>query len=61
MNYKDIILVQNTRYEDLNGNKESGNDKELGKYWASLGDVYINDAFGTLHRKHASNYAIAKI
>lgn len=60
MNYKDIILVQNTRYEDLNGNKESGNDKELGKYWASLGDVYINDAFGTLHRKHASNYAIAK-
>lgn len=59
MDNKDIILVQNTRYEDLDGKKESGNDKELGKYWASLGDVFINDAFGTLHRSHASNVGIA--
>ena len=56
---KDIILVQNTRYEDLDGKKESSNDKELGKYWASLGDVFINDAFGTIHRAHASNVGIA--
>lgn len=56
---KEIILVQNTRYEDLDGKKESSNDKELGKYWASLGDVFINDAFGTLHRSHASNVGIA--
>lgn len=55
----DIILVENTRFEDLEGNKESGNDKELGKYWASLGDIYINDAFGTAHRAHASNVGIA--
>ena len=55
----DIILVQNTRYEDLNGKKESGNDEELGKYWASLGEVFINDAFGTIHRAHASNCGIA--
>ena len=56
----DVLLVQNTRYEDLNGKKESGNDEELGAYWASLGDVFINDAFGTIHRAHASNCGIAK-
>ncbi len=56
---KEILLIQNTRYEDLNGKKESGNDEELGKYWASLGEVFINDAFGTIHRAHASNVGIA--
>ena len=55
----DIILVQNTRYEDLDGKKESENNEELGKYWASLGEVFINDAFGTIHRAHASNCGIA--
>lgn len=60
MKNKDIILVENTRFEDLNGKLESGNDEELGKYWASLGDVFINDAFGTCHRAHASNVGIAK-
>lgn len=59
MNNKDIILVQNTRYEDLEGKKESKNDPELGAYWASLGDVFVNDAFGTIHRAHASNVGIA--
>lgn len=60
MKNKDIILVENTRYEDLDGKKESGNDEELGAYWASLGDIFINDAFGTCHRSHASNVGIAK-
>lgn len=55
----DVLLIQNTRYEDLDGKKESKNDKELGEYWASLGDVFINDAFGTIHRAHASNVGIA--
>ena len=55
----DVILVQNTRYEDLDGKKESSNDSELGQYWASLGDIFINDAFGTSHRAHASNVGIA--
>ena len=59
MNDGDVVLVQNTRYEDLDGKKESSNDEELGKYWASLGDVFINDAFGTIHRAHASNVGIA--
>ncbi len=54
-----VLLVENTRFEDIDGNKESGNDPELGKYWASLGDIYINDAFGTAHRAHASNVGIA--
>lgn len=55
----EVLLVENTRFEDIDGNKESGNDPELGKYWASLGDIYINDAFGTAHRAHASNVGIA--
>lgn len=54
-----IILLENTRFEDVDGKKESGNDIELGKYWASLGDVFINDAFGTSHRAHASNVGVA--
>ena len=56
---KEVLLMENTRFEDLDGNKESGNDIELGKYWASLGDIFINDAFGTCHRAHASNVGIA--
>ncbi len=55
----DVVLVQNTRYEDLAGEKESKNDPELGEYWAALGEVFINDAFGTIHRAHASNVGIA--
>lgn len=59
LNAGDVLLVENTRFEDLDGKKESGNDPELGKYWASLGDVFVNDAFGTAHRAHASNVGIA--
>lgn len=59
MEQGDIILMENTRFEDLNGNLESGNDGNLGKYWANLGDIFINDAFGTCHRSHASNVGIA--
>lgn len=55
----DVLLFENTRFEDIVGKKESGNDPELGKYWASLGDVFVNDAFGTAHRAHASNVGIA--
>ena len=55
----EVLLMENTRFEDLNGKKESGNDEELGKYWASLADIFINDAFGTSHRAHASNVGIA--
>lgn len=60
-NLKDgeILMFENTRFEDLDGKKESKNDPELGKYWASLGDVFVNDAFGTAHRAHASNVGIA--
>lgn len=55
----EILLMENTRFEDLNNKAESSNSEELGKYWASLGDIYINDAFGTSHRSHASNVGIA--
>jgi len=55
----DILMFENTRFEDLDGKKESKNDPELGAYWASLGDVFVNDAFGTAHRSHASNVGIA--
>ncbi|ERJ12318.1 phosphoglycerate kinase [Haloplasma contractile] len=55
----EVLVFENTRFEDLDGKKESKNDPELGKYWASLGDVFVNDAFGTAHRNHASNVGIA--
>ena len=58
---KDVLLIENTRYEDLDGKKESSCDMELAKYWASLGDIFINDAYGTCHRAHASNVGIAKL
>lgn len=59
LNEGDVLLVENTRFEDLDGKKESKNNPELGKYWASLGDVFVNDAFGTAHREHASNVGIS--
>ncbi|MCG1406526.1 phosphoglycerate kinase [Staphylococcus epidermidis] len=59
LNEGDVLLVENTRFEDLDGKKESKNDPELGKYWESLGDVFVNDAFGTAHREHASNVGIS--
>jgi phosphoglycerate kinase len=55
----DVLLFENTRFEDLDGKKESGNDAKLGQYWASLGDEFVNDAFGTAHRSHASNVGIS--
>ena len=55
-----VLLVENTRFEDVDGKKESKNDAELGQYWASLGDgIFVNDAFGTAHRAHASNVGIS--
>ena len=50
----EVLLMQNTRYEK----GESKNDEELGKYWASLGDLYVSDAFGSVHRAHASTVGI---
>lgn len=55
----EVLMFENTRFEDLDGKKESKNDPELGKYWASLGDIFVNDAFGTAHRAHASNVGIS--
>ena len=55
---KEVLLIENTRYEDLNGKLESGCNDDLASYWASLGDVFVNDAFGTSHRRHASTYGI---
>ena len=56
---KEVLMFQNTRFEDLDGKKESKNNPELGAYWASLGEVFVNDAFGTAHRAHASNVGIS--
>ena len=50
----EIVLLQNTRYEK----GEEKNDPELGKYWASLGDLFVIDAFGSVHRAHASTVGI---
>ena len=50
----EVLLMQNTRYQK----GESKNDPELGEYWASLGDAFVMDAFGSAHRAHASTYGI---
>ncbi|MDO5440625.1 MAG: phosphoglycerate kinase [Erysipelotrichaceae bacterium] len=54
MNEGEVVLMQNTRYEK----GESKNDPDLGKYWASLGDLFVEDAFGSVHRAHASTVGI---
>ncbi|MEF2690444.1 MAG: phosphoglycerate kinase [Bacilli bacterium] len=57
----DIVMLENTRWEDYPNKLESNNDESLSKYWASLGDIFIDDAFGLAHRAHASNVGIANI
>lgn len=57
LNDGEIVLMQNTRYEK----GESKNDPELAKYWASLGDLFVEDAFGSVHRAHASTAGIPSI
>lgn len=60
LNENRLVMLENTRYEDLPSSYESGCNDELSKYWASVGDLFVNDAFGTTHRRHASNYGISK-
>lgn len=56
----EIVLLENTRYEDFPKKLESSCDEALSKYWASLGDIYVLEAFGSAHRCHASTYGISK-
>ncbi len=57
---KEIMLLENTRFNDVSNNLESGCSEELSKFYASLCDVFINDAFASSHRKHASTYGVTK-
>ncbi|MCE5300201.1 MAG: phosphoglycerate kinase [Spirochaetia bacterium] len=52
----DVVLLENLRFY----NEEEANDPEFAKKLASLGDIYINDAFGTAHRAHASTEGVCK-
>jgi len=52
----DVVLLENLRFHP----EEEANDPEFAKKLASLADVYVNDAFGTVHRAHASTEGIAK-
>ena len=54
-----IVMLENTRYFDIDNKKESDNDEELSKFFASLADIYINDAFGVCHRQAASVVGVA--
>ena len=56
----EIIVLENTRFEDIPNKLESGNDPQLAMYWAGLADIFCLDAFGSAHRKHASTYGVAK-
>lgn len=58
---QDVLLIENTRFEDIPDKLESSCDKYLSTYWASLGEIFINDAYATSHRIHASNVGISKI
>ena len=60
LNFGEILLMENTRFEDIPNELESKCDDELSKYWASLGEIFILDAFGSCHRNHASTYGIGK-
>jgi len=51
----DVLLLQNTRFRK----EEEKNGKEFAKELASLGDIFVNDAFGTSHRAHASNVGVS--
>ena len=53
------FLVENTRFTDIPVKRESANDLELAKYWASFGDVFVLDAFGSSHRAHSSTAGIS--
>ncbi|PAD22838.1 phosphoglycerate kinase [Terribacillus saccharophilus] len=52
----DVLLIENVRFEA----GEEKNDPELAKAFASIADVYVNDAFGAAHRAHASTEGVAK-
>lgn len=56
----EILLVENTRFEDYPKTLESSCDESLSRYWANLADIYVLDAFGSAHRCHASTYGISK-
>ena len=56
---EEVLLVENTRFEDYPKKLESSCDENLSKYWASLGDIFVLDAFGSAHRCHASTYGIS--
>ena len=60
MNPGEILVLENTRFEDIPDKLETGNDAQLATYWAGLADVFCLDAFGSAHRKHASTYGVAK-
>lgn len=60
MSNGEIVIVENTRYEDYPKKLESSCDEILSKYWANLGDIFVLDAFGSAHRCHASTYGISK-
>jgi 3-phosphoglycerate kinase len=55
-----IIMLENTRFHKEETSKEAADRDKLAKELASYGDVFVNDAFGTAHRDHASTASIAK-
>ena len=61
LNNYNIAMLENTRYADVPKKRESGCDLTLAEFWAKAGEFFVNDAFGTSHRKHASNYGISTL
>ena len=61
LNSGDVLMLQNTRYLDVPNGLESKCDAQLSAFWANMCDIYINDAFASSHRKHASTYGVANM
>jgi phosphoglycerate kinase len=56
----DVLLVENVRFEAAETSKDDAERRELADRFAALADVYVDDAFGAVHRKHASVYDVAQ-
>jgi len=56
---QEILVLENTRFLDIPKKLESNCNPQLSEFWASLGDIFVMDAFASSHRRHASTYGIS--
>ncbi|MBN1942161.1 MAG: phosphoglycerate kinase [Phycisphaerae bacterium] len=57
----EVLVLENVRFDKREDSKDEAAVKAFGEELAALGEVYVNDAFGTCHRKHASMWAVPRV